>query len=112
MANMEQIKRGVARYFDEEFTNKITGWQKWVFGAAVAMYIENLGTTIERLTSNDVVKALGVIDGTGSVDVEKLYKHLMKQAQKGPVTFTIPMIGAVTLSAADVEKLYTFVLQA
>ena len=29
MVTLEQIKQGAARYVDEEFTGKLTGWQKW-----------------------------------------------------------------------------------
>ena len=44
-------------------------------------------------------------DRPSGVDVEKLRRAFLAQAQKGPITFDIPMLGTVTLSAADVEKL-------
>jgi hypothetical protein len=109
---MDKFKRGTARYLDEEFISKMTGWQKWVFGAGSAMYLENLTATIERLKNNEIVKDLGILDDSGNVNVEKMHRYLLEQARKGPVTFTIPMIGAVTLSEADVEKLYTLIMQA
>ena len=37
MVTLEQIKQGAARYVDEEFTGKLTGWQKWAVGAGAAM---------------------------------------------------------------------------
>lgn len=112
MVSMDQFKRGVARYLDDEFTNKISGWQKWVFGAGAAMYLENLSASVEKLRQNEMVKALNIIDSNGNVDAEKLHRYFLKQAQKGPVTFTIPMIGTVTLSESDVDKLYNCVMQA
>lgn len=112
MVSMDKFKRGVARYLDEEFTNKMTGWQKWVFGAGSAMYLENLSTSMERLKNNELVKGLGILDENGNINVEKMHRYLQEQARKGPVTFTIPMIGTVTLSDSDVEKLYTLIMQA
>ena len=37
MVTLDQIKQGAARYVDEEFTGKLTGWQKWAVGAGAAM---------------------------------------------------------------------------
>lgn len=112
MVSMDKVKRGLARYLDEEFTSKMTGWQKWVFGAGAGMYIENFGSAAERLRSNELVKGLGIIDEAGNVDVEKLHKYFRAEAQKGAITFTLPVVGAVTLNDADVEKLYNCIMQA
>lgn len=112
MASIEQVKNGAAKYLDEEFTNKMTGWQKWVFGAGAAMYLENLGSTVERLKSNEIVKTLKIIDETGNINTERVSKFLMLQAQKGPITFDMPIVGKVTLSASDVEKLYRYIEEA
>ena len=112
MFAMDKVKRGIARYMDEEFTNKMTGWQKWVFGAAVAMYLENFATTLQRVRENPMVKSIGLFDESGNVAVERIHQQLRIQAQKGPISFDIPMLGTVTMSEADVEKLYTYIMQA
>ena len=112
MFAMDKVKRGVARYLDEEFTNKMTGWQKWVFGAAVAMYLENFSTTLQRVRENPMVKSIGLFDESGNVAVERIHQQFRIQAQKGPISFDIPMLGTVTMSEADVEKLYTYIMQA
>ena len=112
MVSIDKVKRGVARYLDEEFTNKMSGWQKWVFGASAGMYLENFSHTVERIGKNELVKGLGIIDEANNIDVDKLRKYFAAEAGKGPITFTAPMIGAVTLNAADIEKLYTCIMQA
>ena len=112
MVSIERVKRGAARFLDEEFTNKMTGWQKWVFGAAAGMYLENITTVAERLRSNELIKGLAIMDESGNVDVEKLYRHFYAEAQKGPVTFTVPVLGTVTMSGGDVEKLYRYIEEA
>ena len=110
MISMDQFKRGAARDLDEEFTGKMVGWQKWVFGAAAAMYLENFGATVERLAQNEFVKALNLIDSAGNIDAEKLHKYFLDQARKGPITVAIPAVGSASLSEADVEKLYTYIM--
>jgi hypothetical protein len=40
-----------------------------------------------------------------------LYREFYKQAQKGAVTFAVPMIGAMTLNHTDVEKLYRYIIE-
>jgi hypothetical protein len=112
MVGMDKVKRGIARYLDEEFTNKMTGWQKWVFGTAAAMFIENFASISNAWRENPMVKSLGLMDDSGNVAVERIYQHLRVQAQKGPITFDIPMMGSVTLREADVERLYTCIMQA
>lgn len=111
MATIEQIKRGAARYLDEEFTNRLTGWQKWVFGAGAAMYLENLGPIAERLRQSPFVKNLGLTDDSGNVDIEKLRSYFLAEAQKGPITFTAPVLGTVKLSSNDVEKLCRYIAE-
>lgn len=111
MVGMERVKRGIARYLDEEFTNKMTGWQKWVFGAGAAMFLENFSTVIQNMKDDQLVKYIGLIDSSGNLAVERVYQQLRLQAQKGPITFDVPMLGTVTLNDADVDKLYNFIMQ-
>lgn len=112
MVSMDKVKRGLARYLDEEFTNKMTGWQKWVFGAGAAMFLENLTSIAQKLKSNPMVEYIGLLDESGNVAVERIYQQLRIQAQKGPITFEIPMLGSVTLRDTDVDKLYNYIMQA
>lgn len=111
MVTMDQVKRGAARYLDEEFTGKLNGWRKWAVGAGGAMALENLDTILMTAKENPVVRALGVLDEAGHVDIDRVYSYVRKEAQKGPVTFTAPVIGPVTLNEHDVEKLYTCIVQ-
>ncbi len=111
MVTLEQIKQGAARYVDEEFTARLTGWQKWAVGAGAAMALGNLDANLAALRAHPAVKALGVFDEAGNVDLDKIYTCLKTEAAKGPVTTAIPLIGDVTLNEADVDKLYTLIKQ-
>lgn len=111
MIALDRVKRGAARYIDTEFTTKLTGWQKWAVGAGSAMFLENLGAAVDRVKDMEAVKLLGVLGENNAVDVDKLYRYLRQEAEKGPVTVTVPMLGPVTLNVSDVEKLYTCIMQ-
>ena len=112
MVTMDQIKRGAARYVDEEFTAKLSGWQRWAVGAGAAMALENLDVSMSGLRENPAVRAMGVLDEVGNVNLDRVYEAFKKQAQKGPVTFQAPLLGAVTINEQDVDKIYTCILQA
>jgi len=83
-----------------------------VFGAGAAMYLENFSGVVDNLRQQEFIKTLKIMDDSGNVDAERLYMFFKAQAQKGPITFDIPMIGAVTLKESDVDKLYTCIMQA
>lgn len=110
MVSISKIKAGAARYVDDEITSKLSGWQRWVVGAGAAMALENLDGLIDPIKTHPAAKALHVMDDSGNVDVEKLYPYLKEQAKKGPVTFAVPIIGALTLNESDVDKLYTYIM--
>ena len=109
MVNIGQVKAGAQKYIELEFVSKMQGWQKWAFGAASALFLENIPQIFEELKTNQFVKALGVIDDQGRIDLDKLYERFRAEAEKGPVTIDMPMIGPVTLNKDDVTKIYQMI---
>lgn len=104
-----KILKGVAAYIDDEIIDKITGWQKWVVGSGIGIALSNTTGIFNTLKNNEFVKMLGIIDDDDRVDIDKIYKEMKKQAQKGAITFTVPMIGVMTLNEHDVDKLYELI---
>ena len=98
--------RGLAQYVDEEIVSKISGWQKWVVGAGLGVALDKGVNIFNELKSNPMVKALEVIDKNDMIDVDTLYKSIKKQAHNNPVTFSVPMVGVMTLNESDVDKIY------
>lgn len=110
MANLGQVKNGLARYIDREITAKMTGWQKWVFGAMAGVALNNTAGIFEQLKQMPVVKMLGVVDANDNIDMDSLYHQFKEQARKGPITFDVPMIGPMTLNEGDVDKIYNAIM--
>jgi hypothetical protein len=106
MATLAQVKAGAAAYIEQEIIAKIGGWQKWVAGAAVSMALNRADSIFEALRQNPAVQILGIVDGDGNIDVDALYAEFKRQAQRGAVSFDVPMIGKLTLNESDVDKIY------
>ena len=106
MVTYNQVVNGMAKYIDQEIINKIQGWQRWALGAGAGI-IMNKGTNMfNAFKAHPVVKMLEVIDDNDLIDIDTIYAELRKQAEKGSATFDAPMIGTITLTKDDVDKLY------
>lgn len=109
MYDLTHVINGLTKFIDNEILVKITGWQKWVIGAGAGMALSKSTNLFNEIKNNPMVKSLGVINNDDLIDVDTLYKELRKQAQKGAITFDVPMMGALTLNEHDVEKLYMYI---
>ena len=74
------------------------------------MAMEQFPQIIEQYKSNEVVKMLGVIDQDDHIDIDRLYQHIVPIARKGAATINLPLVGAVTINDADVDKLYRYII--
>lgn len=106
MVTVEQFKRGVSRYLDAEVMPHITGWQKWVAGAASAAYLDKADKIIEELSHNEMIKPLELIDERNNIDVDTIYNYLRPQAEHCNASIKLPMVGTITFSVTDVDRLY------
>ena len=109
MVSLAQVRKGLTKYIDEEFLLKLNGWQKWVFGALAGVALLRIDEIFNVLKGNEIVKMLGVIDEFDNIDLDTLYAEFSKQARKSAITFTVPVVGPVTLNGTDVDKLYRYI---
>lgn len=113
MVSVSQVQVGVVKYIDDEILSKIQGWEKWVLGAGAGIAARRTVNIFNALKSSNVVKMLGIIDENDMIDIDLLHEEFAKQAKdKGAITFNVPLIGALTLNASDVEKLYSYIVNA
>lgn len=112
MVTVNNVIAGLKNYLESELVSQLTGLNKWVVGAGLAMAIDNGAEIFEKLKKEPMIKVLKVIDKEDNIDIDRLYKYLMDQAKKSSVTFSAPVVGAITLKASDVEKIYTLIKEA
>lgn len=109
MVSVNEVRHGVESYLNQEILPKLDGWKKWIAGAAASMAGEKAEHIVNMLKDHPVVQALELADDTG-IDVETIYTHVLKEAEKGPARIMIPMIGTITLNADDVRKMYRCIM--
>lgn len=106
MVTLSQIQAGAERYIETEIISKIPGWGKWVIGAAASRAVAKSTDIFNQLKNNELIKTLDVIDANDMIDIDTIYQEFAKQAQRGAITVNIPIVGALTLNAQDVDKIY------
>lgn len=109
MVTYNQVVNGMAKYIDQEIINKIQGWQRWALGAGAGIMMNKGTNMFNAFKAHPVVKMLEVIDDNDMIDIDTIYAELRKQAEKGSATFDAPMIGTITLTKDDVDKLYRLI---
>lgn len=110
MVTLAQVQAGVEKYLETEILSKIPGWQKWVLGAAASRMLSRSGEIFNTLKNNPVVSAMGVIDEQDQIDIDAIYREFSKQAQRGAITFDIPLMGALTVNLGDIDRLYNYII--
>lgn len=112
MVHYKKVIRGITQYIDEEFISRFSGsWKAWVLGTMTALAAARMDNVFSAVRDNAALKALGIIDGE-NVDVEGIFTELMRQAQKGSATVTLPLLGVVTFGPNDVEAIYRDIMGA
>lgn len=109
MVTYNQVVNGMTKYIDQEIINKIQGWQRWALGAGAGIMMTKGANIFNTLKANPIIKMLDVIDENDMIDIDTIYTEIRKQAEKSPATFNAPMIGTITLTKDDVDKLYRLI---
>lgn len=109
MVTYLKFMEGVAKFIDNEITPKVPGWQGWLFGVGSGIAMQKAGKILEELKNNKVLKTLDIIDDENNINVDLVYEELCKQADKGPISIDIPMLGSLKLNRKDVDILYNYI---
>jgi hypothetical protein len=66
---------------------------------------------VNRVQSIKALEPLCLVDELNNIDVEKIYTHIRPAAEKCPAPIDIPVLGTLTLSVSDVDKLYNYIMK-
>lgn len=110
--SIDKIERGIANYLDAELMPQLqnNGIEKVIIGTAASLFIRKSGTIIEGYKDNKLVKMLGIIDGSGNVDIETLVEELKNNISKEGVSIDVPIIGTLTFHKEDIDKLCDYIM--
>jgi hypothetical protein len=110
MVNIEQVKQGFARYVDAEFTNKMTGINRWLVGGIAGIAILRAENIYNHLKDMSFIKMLDVVDENGMIDIDIIYNAFLDQARRGEAVIDMPMVGQTKFSEHDIEMLYRYIV--
>ena len=109
----EKVLKGINKYLNNEIYSNMNDWQEVLARMAVSRFIGDGNKLKESLINNGYVKTFAIMDESGDVDIDGLYKELKNQLeQKGKMTIKLSVFGNFTFTPADVDKLYKTILEA
>lgn len=109
---LEKVVNGILRYLNAEIYSSMNDWQEMLARIAVSRMVGNTEQLKQMLANNAFVKTFAIMDSNGDVDVDGLARDLRTQiAEKGKMSFSLPMFGNFTFTADDVDKLHRYILE-
>ena len=106
MVTVEQIKAGIGDYLQAKIMPRLDSKRQFVLGMAYGMGAGKIDALIAEAGKNQIVKAMGLIDENGRVDIDALYNAAIAQMQaQQQLQIDIPLMGAFTFDEADLREL-------
>lgn len=112
MVTKEQFINGILVYAEKEVIPALPTIGKWGIGAGIILAKNQADTIITNLANNNIVKTLGVVNDSGEIDVERLAYALKQSAEQyGNVQINVPVVGTLTFTSSDIEKLKHYIVR-
>ena len=109
--SFEKTINGILKYMNREIFSRMNEWQEMLARVTVSRMIGNTEALKESLMNNGFVKTFSIMDASGNVDVDGLYRDIRAQVErKGKFTFNIPMFGNFAFAPEDIDNLYKTIL--
>ncbi len=114
MVHTDKVIRGLVNFLDNELMPHLPpkGWQRPVCGTVIALSTKRMSSLIEGLKNNPMLAGIGIIDESGMVDIDSVKTEFSKQLGSEGMVIEFPLIGPITFYQSDVDKLYSYILNA
>lgn len=111
MYTSEQVLNGIVKYIDNEVLSKLDTKGKIFLGTGITIAMKNSSEVLNRIQNNEIVKSLGIVDENGQFDIELVAENLKENASKyGKMQFNVPIIGTLTFTPDDVDKIKDYII--
>lgn len=102
----EKALDGAVKYINSEIIPGMNDWQEIAVRIAIGRIYENLESAKTTLASNGIVRAFGIMDADGNIDIDRLAAEVKKEVErKTKMQISIPGFGKFTFMPGDVDKL-------
>lgn len=106
MATTEQIKAGIGNYIQTRLMPRLDGKRQFLLGTVYGLCVNKMDTLIAHAAQNPTVRALGVVQENGEIDIDALHSAALAQMQaQGKVSVDIPLLGAFAFDENDLREL-------
>lgn len=106
MATTEQIKAGIGNYIQTRLMPRLDGKRQFLLGTVYGLCVNKMDTLIAHAAQNPTVRALGVVQENGEIDIDALYSAALAQMQtQGKVSVEIPLLGTFAFDENDLREL-------
>lgn len=110
MVSTNDMINGIMRYADREVVTQLPTMGKWLLGTGLGVAGKKASDLAHDLENNQLLKTLGVVDADGRWDTDMIMDEMLQNAHKyGKATIDVPIIGSMTFSEADVQKLFRYI---
>lgn len=107
----EQIINGIYKYIDNEIISKCDVIHKWLTKTAIDMAMKRADYIYEEFYNNPIIKSLKIINENGNIEIDDIFDILKNNANMyGEATINIPIVGYITISSSDVERLKNYIM--
>lgn len=106
MVEIARIKDGVMIYAQRHMMPLLDSKGQFMLGVGLGLISQRVETIVASLAGNEMIKALGIINGD-QVDWDTLYMAALDQIKRqGKLTWDIPLIGRLSFDEGDLRDLH------
>lgn len=106
MVTVEQLKNGIGTYLQSRLMPRLDGKRQFLLGMVYGLSTNKMDELIAQGAQNPVIRALGVVQENGSIDIDALYNAALAQMQaQGKVPIEVPLLGMFTFDENDLREL-------
>lgn len=112
MINADQLREGLGRYIQAQMMPRLDDKRQFLLGMAYGLCAGKMDAMLEAAGKNPAIRALGIIQENGEIDIDALYNaaYAQMQAQK-KLTLDIPLLGSFAFGESDLRDLYNAISQ-
>lgn len=113
MVSVTRAEQGFANFLDKEMLAKLPdgGLQKTAIGVLSALALRRGETVMNGLRDNKMVKALGIFDEEGNIDIDVLREVVKDNIPENGLKIDMPIIGKMTIFKEDIDSLHRHIME-
>ena len=105
---IDRAKSALMEYVSDEFCNRLYDYRKWLVPVFIGSYMPRIDKMIEE--NKEGLVSLGFMDENGLICIDTVYKKFKDTAEEyGDVIQKMPLLGEVTFTSKDIDKLYKII---